>query len=266
MTTPGPTPGSLHRLFDLTGRVALITGGSRGIGLQMAEALGEFGAHVVLSARKADELAAAKAHLEHQGIACTTVMSDLSDPTAIVPLVEATNAVTGRIDILVNNAGATWGAPAEAYPPQGWAKVMDLNLNRLFDLTREVAARAMLPQGYGRIVNIASIAGLTGNLPGMEGTAAYNASKGGVIALTRALAAEWGRRGLTVNALAPGYFPSKMTAGTLAAHGEALTAMTPRGRLGGADDLKGAVLLLASDAGAHITGQTLAVDGGMTAL
>lgn len=256
----------LHRLLDLSGRLAIITGGSRGIGLQMAEALGEFGAHVVLTARKADELAQAKGHLEALGIACTTFASDLSDPASIPPLVEAALAVTGRIDVLVNNAGATWGAPAEAYPPQGWAKVMDLNLNRLFDLTREVAARAMLPQGHGRIVNIASIAGLTGNLPGMEGTAAYNASKGGVIALTRALAAEWGARGITVNALAPGYFPSKMTAGTLDKHGEKLLAVTPRGQLGGESDLKGAVLLLASDASAHITGQTLAVDGGMTAL
>ncbi|MET3354366.1 UNVERIFIED_ORG: gluconate 5-dehydrogenase [Xanthobacter viscosus] len=256
----------LHRLLDLSGRVAIVTGGSRGIGLQMAEALGEFGAHVVITARKAGELADAGRHLEGLGTACTTLVSDLSDPASIPLLVEAALAVTGRIDILVNNAGATWGAPAEAYPPHGWAKVMDLNLNRLFDLTREVAARAMLPQGYGRIINIASIAGLTGNLPGMEGTAAYNASKGGVISLTRALASEWGARGITVNALAPGYFPSKMTAGTLDRHGEKLLSVTPRGVLGGESDLKGAALLFASDAGAHITGQTLAVDGGMTAV
>ncbi|MFG1378239.1 SDR family oxidoreductase [Xanthobacter autotrophicus] len=256
----------LHHLFDLSGRVAIVTGGSRGIGLQMAEALGEFGALVVITARKVDELARARQHLEGLGIAAITLAADLSDAASIPGIVTEALAVTGRIDILVNNAGATWGAPAEAYPPQGWAKVMDLNLNRLFDLTREVAARAMLPQGCGRIVNIASIAGLTGNLPGMEGTVAYNASKGGVISLTRALAAEWGARGITVNALAPGYFPSKMTAGTLDRHGEKLLAVTPRGMLGGAGDLKGAALLFASDAGAHITGQILAVDGGMTAV
>jgi gluconate 5-dehydrogenase len=257
---------TLHRLFDLSGRVAVVTGASRGIGLQMAEALGEFGARVVITARKADELAEAKARLEAQGVACATLVSDLSDPASIPPLVDAALELTGRIDILVNNAGATWGAPAEAYPPQGWSKVMDLNLNRLFDLTRETAARAMLPQGYGRIVNIASIAGLIGNPPDMMGTAAYNASKGGVLSLTRALATEWGRRGVTVNAIAPGFFPSKMTHGTLDRHGEKILEATPRGVLGGEHDLKGAVLLFASDAGAHITGQTLAVDGGMTAL
>ncbi len=256
----------LHRLFDLKGRVAIVTGGSRGIGLQMAEALGEFGAHLVITARKADELEQAKSHLEARAIACTTIAADLSSPDTAARIATEALALTGRIDILVNNAGATWGAPAESYPAQGWSKVMDLNLNRLFDLTREIAARAMLPQGYGRIVNIASVAGLAGNLPGMEGTAAYNASKGAVIALTRALAAEWGARGITVNAIAPGYFPSKMTAGTLDKHGERLLSVTPRGALGGPNDLKGAALLFASDASAHITGQTLAIDGGMTAV
>lgn len=257
---------TLHRLFDLSGRVAVITGASRGIGLQMAEALGEFGAHVVVTARKPEELAQAKTHLEALGVACTTLVSDLSDPASIPPLVDNALALTGRIDILVNNAGTVWGGAAETYPAQGWSKVMDLNLNRLFDLTREVAARAMLPQAYGRVVNIASVAGLVGNLPGMAGTAAYNASKGGVISLTRALAAEWGARGVTVNAIAPGFFPSKMTYATLDEHGGKLLAMTPRGVFGGENDLKGVALLFASDAGAHITGQTLAVDGGMTAL
>jgi NAD(P)-dependent dehydrogenase (short-subunit alcohol dehydrogenase family) len=207
--------GALHRLFDLSGRVAIVTGGSRGIGLQMAEALGEFGAHLVISARKSAELAEAKSHLERAGIDCTTVTADLSDPTTIPVLTDAALTPTGRIDILINNAGAAWGAPAESYPADAWKKVMDINLNRLFELTQHVARRAMLPQQSGRIVNIASIAGLGGNLPGMEGTAAYNASKGGVISLTRALAVEWGRRGITVNAIAPGFFPSKITHGTL---------------------------------------------------
>lgn len=253
-------------LFNLTGRVAIITGGSRGIGLQMAHALGAQGATVALTARKAPELEAAKAELAAAGIEALTVVCDQSTPEAADQIVDSVLAAKGRIDILVNNAGTTWGAPAEDYPSEGWRKVMDLNLDAVFTLSRQVAKRAMLPQGYGRIVNISSVTGLSGNLPGMEGTVAYNASKGAVMALTRAMAAEWGTRGITVNALAPGYFLSKMTKGTLDKHDAALLAHTPRGQLGGEADLMGPVLLLASDAGAHITGQVLAVDGGYSIL
>jgi len=170
----------------------------------------------------------------------------------------------GRIDILVNNAGAAWGAPAEAYPPEGWNKVMDLNVTGLFLLTQAVARDAFLKQGKGAVVNLASIEGLQGHHHSQLGTIAYNTAKGAVINMTRALAAEWGPKNIRVNAVAPGYFPSKMTLTTLGQHGEEMLRQTPLGKLGGDTDLMGPALLLASDAGGHITGQIIVVDGGMT--
>lgn len=257
---------SLKSLFDMKDRVALVTGGSRGLGFQIAEALGEFGARVVLVARKASELAEAVTRLQDQGIDAAGIDADLSDRTAISGLVTGVVASHGSIDVLVNNAGASWGAPAEDYPPEAWAKVFALNVDALFFLTREVAGRCFLPRGKGSIVNIASIEGMRGHHSWMVGTVAYNTSKGAVINMTRALAGEWGGRGVRVNALAPGFFPTKLTRGTLDRIGEMLADETPLGRLGGEDDLKGAALLLASDAGSYITGHVLVVDGGTTAI
>jgi NAD(P)-dependent dehydrogenase (short-subunit alcohol dehydrogenase family) len=256
----------LRKLFDLSGRVAVISGGSRGLGLQIAEALGEFGATLVLVARKEDELATAAQHLASQGVRAVPIAADLADPMAAETIAARALALDGRIDILVNNAGATWGAPVEAHPLNAWRKVIDLNLTGTFLLTQAIGRAAMLPTGAGRILNIASIEGLRGRPPGMPGTIAYATSKGGMISFTRSLAAEWGPRGITVNAIAPGFFPSKMTRGTLDRFGSELAARTPLGKLGGPHDLKGAALLFASDAGDHITGQVLAIDGGATAL
>ncbi len=253
---------ALTKLFDLTGRVALITGGSRGLGLQIAEALGEFGATVVLAARKQDELDAAAAQLAAQGVHASVFAADLRTPDAAQRLVERTMAAHGKIDILVNNAGTAWGAPAEDHAPEHWRRVMDLNLDGLFYLTQAVARASMLPRKTGRIINIASIEGLKGHHHSAPGTIAYATSKGGVVQFTRALAAEWGHFGVLVNAIAPGWFPSRLTRAVLDRHGAELAERTPLGRLGGPDDLKGAALLLASDAGGHITGQTLSVDGG----
>jgi gluconate 5-dehydrogenase len=258
---------SVRALFDLTGKTAIVTGGSRGIGLQMASALGEMGARVALTARKENELDAARAELEHGDIECLTIAGDLSDFRAIPGMVATVLDRWGQIDILVNNAGCSWGAPAEDYPDDGWNKVMRLNIDAQFFLCREVGKRSMLPRKSGKIINIASIAGLYGNPPewGLQ-TIAYNASKGALVNLTRALAAEWGRYNINVNAICPGFFPSKMSKVTLDRIGTSVVALTPLGRLGGDEDLKGAIAYLASDASRHVTGQALAVDGGCTAI
>lgn len=253
-------------LFDLSGQVALVTGGSRGLGLQIAEALGEAGATLMLSSRKAADLEEAAAHLKARGIAAQWIAADASDEAQARGIVEQTMAKLGKIDILVNNAGATWGAPAEDHPVEAWDKVMDLNIRSLFVMSQEVARRSMIPRKSGRIINVASIAGLGGN-SGMMKTIAYNTSKGAAVNFTRALAGEWGVHGITVNALAPGFFPSKMTKGLMAAIGEdKLAEHAPLKRIGDDEDLKGAALLFASRAGKHITGQILAVDGGVSAV
>jgi len=253
---------TLGRLFDLTGRVAIVTGGSRGLGLQIAKALGEFGASLVLVARKQADLDAAVERLNADGRTAVGFAANLGTPEAAAGLTEWVLERFGRIDILVNNAGATWGAPAEDYPLDGWNKVIDLNVTGLFLLTQAVARGAFLKQGRGSVVNVASVEGLLGHLPDRPGTVAYNAAKGAVISMTRALAAEWGSRNIRVNAIAPGYFPSKMTKAILEQHREEILRQTPLGKLGGDTDLMGTALLLASDAGGHITGQTLVVDGG----
>ena len=257
----------VRQLFDLAGRTALVTGGSRGLGLQMAEALGELGARVALTARKADELDAAVAHLAALGVTALALPCDLSDSAAIAPMVERTEAALGPIDILVNNAGATWGAASVDLPLDAWRKVIDLNLTAMFVVTQAVGRRTMVPRGRGKVINVASILGLGGGNgdPRRPATLAYSTSKGGVVNCTRALAVEWGPHGINVNAIAPGFFPTKMTKGILAAVGDDAALHAPLRRLGGAEDLKGVVALLASDAGAFITGQIIAVDGGVTA-
>jgi NAD(P)-dependent dehydrogenase (short-subunit alcohol dehydrogenase family) len=257
----------VKQLLDLGGKVALVTGGSRGIGLQMAEGLGEMGARIAVSARKQDELDAARAHLADLGIECLPVASDLAAPGAAPALVDAVLARYGQIDVLVNNAGCNWAAPAEDYPDEGWRKVMNLNVDALYYLTREVGRRTMIPRRGGKIVNIASIAGLFGNPPdwAMQ-TIAYNTSKGALVNLTRALAAEWGTYNINVNAICPGFFPSKMTKVTLERIDRQVLGLTPLGRLGGDEDLKGCVVFLASEASRHVTGQAIAVDGGVTAI
>ena len=255
-----------QQLFDLTGQVALVTGGSRGLGLQMAHALGEAGAKIMLSSRKAADLEQAAAELQAAGIDARWIAADCGKEEDIRRLAFETMERMGHIDILVNNAGATWGAPAEVHPVEAWDKVMNLNVRGYFILSQEVAKLSMIPRGKGRILNVASIAGLAGNPSEMK-TIAYNTSKGAVVNFTRALAGEWGEHGITVNAMCPGFFPSKMTYGLLEKLGaDKMAAGAPLRRLGDDEDLKGLALLFASDAGKHITGQWMAVDGGVSVI
>jgi gluconate 5-dehydrogenase len=252
-----------RELFDLTGKIALVTGGSRGLGLQIAEGLGEMGCRVAITARKAEELAEARRHLEARRIEVLTVANDLSRLDAIPALVGEVIQGLGEIDILVNNAGATWGAPAEEYPDEAWRKVMTLNIDAMFHLSREVGRKCMIARRSGKIVNVASIAGLYGGPPGMH-TIAYNTSKGAAVNFTRALASEWGAYNINVNAVCPGFFPTKMARGLLERVGERVLAATPLKRIGGDQDLKGVVAFLASEAARHVSGQCIAVDGGIS--
>jgi len=246
----------VRQLFDLEGKTALVTGGSRGLGLQIAEALGEAGARVLLTSRKADDLEESAAHLGQRGIQALWNAADLSQPSEIVRVAEDAIARLGNVDILVNNAGATWGAAAEDHPLEAWDKVMNLAIGK----------HSMIPRRQGKIINIASIAGLAGNSADMA-MVAYNTSKAAVVNFTRTLAGEWGKHNINVNALAPGMFPSKMTKGTIARIGaKELAAHAPLLRIGDDDDLKGATLLFASQAGKHITGQVLPIDGGVSAI
>ncbi|MGZ5206319.1 MAG: SDR family oxidoreductase [Caldimonas sp.] len=256
---------NVRSLFDLSGKTALVTGGSRGLGLQMAEALGEAGARVMLTSRKAGDLEESAAHLKAVGIEAIWIAADLSLPSEIVRVTEDAIARLGHVDILINNAGATWGAAAEDHPLEAWDKVMNLNIRSIFLMSQAVGKHSMIPRKSGKIINVASIAGLAGSA---ELTmVAYHTSKAAVVNFTRSLAGEWGKYGINVNALAPGFFPSRMTKGVLAHYGaDNMARHAPLRRLGDDDDLKGATLLFASQAGKHITGQILPVDGGVSAV
>jgi NAD(P)-dependent dehydrogenase (short-subunit alcohol dehydrogenase family) len=251
-------------LFDLAGRVAIVTGGGSGIGRQMAEGLAEMGADLVPCARHLDRCEAAAAELRLHGVRALGLRCDVRDPTEVEAVVDRTRSELGRIDVLVNNAGTVWGGSPEDTPLEGWQKVVDVNLTGTF-LFSQAAGRVMIDQHGGKIVNIASVAALTGSPPEIMNTIAYNATKGGVLSFTRDLACKWARHGITVNAIAPGWFPSDMSNIVLEKHADALRDAIPLHRFGGPDDLKGAIVFLASAASDYVTGQTIVVDGGQSA-
>ena len=255
---------NVRQLFDLSGKTAIVTGGGSGIGRQMAEGLAEAGANLVLCARKAERCEQAAADLEQLGVRALGLACDVRDPEQIQAVVRRTVEELGSVDVLVNNAGTVWGATPEDMPLEGWQKVVDVNLTGVF-LFAQAAGRVMIERTGGSIVNIASVAGLHGAPPEVVNTVVYHATKGGVIAFTRDLAWKWAQHGIRVNAVAPGWFPSDMSRFVLDSQGEELERRIPLRRFGGPEDLKGAVVFLASPASAYVTGHTLVVDGGQSA-
>ena len=245
-------------LFDLSGRVALVTGGSRGLGEEMAEGLSEAGASLLLLARREQWLTPTVERFRARGFRCEGAVCDVSDLADVQRVVDGME----RVDILVNNAGVTWGQPAEDMPLEKWQTVLDTNLTGAF-LFCQAAGRRMIRQGGGAIINVSSVAGLVA-MPGGVHAAGYAASKGGLLALTRELAAKWARHGIRVNAIAPGFFPSRMSEKVLEKVGPEVEARIPMGRVGRAGELKGVAVFLASSAAGYITGQTIVVDGGAT--
>jgi NAD(P)-dependent dehydrogenase (short-subunit alcohol dehydrogenase family) len=251
---------ALQELFDLSGRVAIVTGGSRGLGLEMAEGLAEAGAALMLCARREQWLTPAVTALRERGFTVDGAICDVAKASDVQAVVDDTVARHGRVDILINNAGVSWGARPEEMPIEKWQMVIDVNLTGAF-LFAQAAGRQMLKQEYGRIINIASLAGFHASVNGPH-YAAYAASKAGLMGLTRELAASWGRQGIRVNAIAPGFFHSRLADPAIPIAEPGIKASSPIPRVGDAGELKGVVVFLAADASNYITGQVIVVDGG----
>jgi NAD(P)-dependent dehydrogenase (short-subunit alcohol dehydrogenase family) len=252
-----------RQIFDLTGRVAIITGGSVGLGRQMAEGFAEMGANLVLCARKKERCLQASEELQKIGVHVLALGCDVKEPASIREVVDVTVKQFGRVDILVNNAGTSWGAPIEEMKLEHWNKVIETNLTGTF-LFSQAVGKVMIAQHRGKIINMASVAGLQGSPPKFSAIG-YSASKGGVIIFTKDLACKWGMHNIQVNAIAPGWFPTDMSERVIERNKEALLAAIPLGRFGGPHDLKGAAIFLASDASDFVTGHILTVDGGQSA-
>jgi len=252
-------------LFNLSGQVAIVTGGASGIGVQMAYALGEAGANLVLAARKIDRcIEAAKKMEDELGVKVLPARVDVSKSEEIDELYDLVMKEYGRVDILVNNSGASWGAPSLEFPLSGWKKVIDTNLTGSW-LMAQKAGQIMAKQNYGRVINLASLAAFVGAPAEIMDAVAYQASKAAIAGLTKDLAVKWAEHNITVNALAPGWFPSKMTSGTLDKSAQLMLENVPLRRFGGDDELKAATLFLASPGASYVTGVILSVDGGWVA-
>ena len=255
-------PKLIQELFDLSGKTAIVTGGSRGIGKEMAQGLAEAGASVMLCARRAEWLDGTLKEFEERRFKVSGETCDVSKQEDVQNLVDDTVKQFGSVDILINNAGVSWGAMPEEMTLDAWQKVIDVNLTGCF-LMAQAAGREMLKQNKGSIINIASIAGLTSS-PNGPFYAGYAASKAGLIGLTRELAASWGRKGIRVNAIAPGFFHSRLADRVIDIYETSIQENNVIPRVGNEGELKGVAVFLASDASSYMTGQTIVVDGGMT--
>ena len=264
MSASSPTL-ALPTLFSLAGKVAVVTGGSRGLGKEMAWALAQAGAQVAISARREQWLTPTAEELRAAGHACFAATCDVSKEEEVARYVEATIAHLGHVDVLVNNAGISWGAPSLEMPADRWRQVLDTNTTGTF-LMSQAVARHMVAAGRGKIINITSIMGLRATPPEILSAAAYSASKGALVALTQSLAVEWAPHNITVNALAPGFFPTRLSEGVIERRETELLARIPLGRFGSEADIRGAITFLASPASDYMTGQVLVLDGGTTAL
>lgn len=251
----------VSELFSLKGKVAIVTGGGRGLGEQIAIGFAEAGANVVVCSRRVEACEEVSGKLKEIGVESMALKCDITSPEDVKNVVEQTREKFGKIDILVNNSGASWGAPAEEMPLEAWQKVLNVNVTGTF-LMSQAAGRVMLEQESGKIINIASVAGLKGSNPKVMDAIGYNASKGAVITFTKDLAAKWGPRGIYVNAIAPGFFPTKMSKGLLEKGGQAILEGTPLRKFGSDTDLKGVAVFLAASASDYITGDVVIVDGG----
>ena len=252
-------------LFRLDGKTAIVTGGSRGLGQYMAEALSEAGASVVLCSRKKEDLEEVKQEIEEKGGKALALGCDVTEPEEVENVVSEAEERFGAIDVLVNNSGATWGAPVLEMPLEKFDLVVRVNVRGTFLMSQTVGRRMIECGQGGKIVNISSIAGLVGGRPDYMQTIGYNSSKGAIISMTRDLATSWAQYGINVNAIAPGWFPTKMSGGLIEQFEDEMLGDIPLGRFGKEEDIKGAILFLASPAANYVTGQTIVVDGGQTA-